>query len=647
MKKTLLTLALLITFCSNSFGQELVKDIWPGKKKSDILSIHHVANSTVTFLVTNDSNHGYELWRTLGTSASTIMVKDINPGIGNAFSTFNQVEIASIGNKIIFAANDGVNGTEIWTSSGSAVGTAMLKDIKAGSSGSFPRFFTEYNNEVYFSANGPEGYELWKTDGTTAGTVLVKDIITPFGSEPKDLTVFKGELYFVIKDRNNNSKYELWKTNGTNTGTLRVSDSASNLLSIRSLMASGDNLFFSGTTANEGVELWASDGTKVGTRLVKELTANPNNDPRLMIDFKGKVFFTVYDGILKTIYESDGTAAGTKPMITFPDGIYSAFFKVFKNKFYFVARHNSTKYDIWASDGTNDGTRKVTNLDAIQAHLPNNLFVSNNRLFFRAQNKADGNNAYELYVTDGTQSGTKLTKNINTKPNASAQIWYLTEAGNTIYFAAEDSAHGEELWKLETTSYKSVTASGCDSVAFLDSTYTKTGTYLYYLENYRGYDSAITLNFTVAPVPTITFNNGIFTSSSSFQYQWQKNGTDISGATSQTYTPTENGLYTIKTVSIVSKSSCTKISEPFNLNNLGAQSLIELFEIYPNPTKRMVTIKSKKQILTIDILSISGAHILQSNQNQLDLDNLPDGMYLINILFKDGTYGKSKLLIAK
>lgn len=41
------------------------------------------------YFVANDSLHGYELWKSDGTPDGTTIVKDINPGIGSGFHTWN------------------------------------------------------------------------------------------------------------------------------------------------------------------------------------------------------------------------------------------------------------------------------------------------------------------------------------------------------------------------------------------------------------------------------------------------------------------------------------------------------------------------------------------------------------------------------
>jgi ELWxxDGT repeat protein len=53
----------------------------------------------------------------------------------------------------------------------------LVKDIRPGSDGSGPRYFTNVNGTLFFKAyDDAHGGELWKSDGTEAGTMLVKDI---------------------------------------------------------------------------------------------------------------------------------------------------------------------------------------------------------------------------------------------------------------------------------------------------------------------------------------------------------------------------------------------------------------------------------------------------------------------------------------
>ena len=79
----------------------------------------------------------------------------------------------------MFAANAVGTGRELWLSDGTTAGTVLLKDIHSGTAHSRPRDFVEYQGRVYFSASdGQTGRELWQTDGTPAGTGLVADIRT-------------------------------------------------------------------------------------------------------------------------------------------------------------------------------------------------------------------------------------------------------------------------------------------------------------------------------------------------------------------------------------------------------------------------------------------------------------------------------------
>jgi ELWxxDGT repeat protein len=101
-------------------------------------------------------------------------------------------------NVLIFLADDGTHGLELFRSDGTEEGTRLLKDIsQAGDS--VPLGMTEYKHRVYFSADdGVHGTELWVTDGTEQGMQLFADInLGALRSSPQSFKVAGGLLFFV------------------------------------------------------------------------------------------------------------------------------------------------------------------------------------------------------------------------------------------------------------------------------------------------------------------------------------------------------------------------------------------------------------------------------------------------------------------
>src|SRR5262249_38731811 len=126
-------------------------------------------NGSVYFAGSFDGQD-YELWKSDGTSAGTMLVKNIRPG-GTAAATSSSypINLTNIGGTLFFTANDGVNGNELWKSDGTANGTMLVKDINPGSGsstatyfGNANAYFTNVNGTLFFAANdGTSGIELW------------------------------------------------------------------------------------------------------------------------------------------------------------------------------------------------------------------------------------------------------------------------------------------------------------------------------------------------------------------------------------------------------------------------------------------------------------------------------------------------------
>jgi ELWxxDGT repeat protein len=102
------------------------------------------------------------------------------------------------------------------------------------------------------------------------------------------------------------------------------------------------------------------------------------------------------------------------------------------------------QWQLWTSDGTTRGTRKVTDLQFTRIH---DLTAAGSRLFFAASDSKAGD---ELWTSDGTARGTFMVKDINPGFSSSTPS-KPTAAGGVVFFFADDGQHGSELWKSDGT----------------------------------------------------------------------------------------------------------------------------------------------------------------------------------------------------
>ena len=184
-------------------GTVLVTDINPQAESSYPRNLT-VMNGALYFTA-NNGRDGAELWKTDGSAAGTLMLKDITPAAPwnapPADNNYRPLDLKAFNGTLYFQANNGERGYELWKSDGSSAGTVLVKDINPATTGpnapsSFGGF-VELNGALYFSAtNNEHGSELWKTDGTADGTVMVKDINPTTGSSPGRWMVWNGLLYF-------------------------------------------------------------------------------------------------------------------------------------------------------------------------------------------------------------------------------------------------------------------------------------------------------------------------------------------------------------------------------------------------------------------------------------------------------------------
>jgi ELWxxDGT repeat protein len=387
-------------------GTVLVKDINPGIDGSlePMGNFHTAVLGNTLYFNANDGTHGWELWKSDGTEAGTVLVKDINP-LGDS----NPAELAAAGGKVFFRASDGVNGDELWVTDGTAAGTDSII-IRPGTSCCLPQQITPVGNLVFFVGIQNNGGELWKSDGTVAGTVEVKDI-NPGGSSssPDRLTDVGGTLMFFATD--GVSGRELWKSNGTDAGTQLVKDIYPGAQPSPNFVPGAvlnNALFFFADDGVHGMEVWRSDGTNAGTTLLKDINPGPEWSSTM-----------------------DGLRTGNGLLWWSPfDGVHAS--------------------EPWVSDGTPAGTRLLMDIEpgGTNGSSATGFTASGGAVFFSAWSidPAGPQVGTELWKSDGTTAGTVLVRDIRPGPNSSSPS-RLTDVDGTLFFDAFEDIHGREIWK--------------------------------------------------------------------------------------------------------------------------------------------------------------------------------------------------------
>lgn len=413
-----------------------------------------VINGTLYFAA-DDGIHGLEPWRSDGTTAGTSMVMDINPGINPGVSTAessasigftppdNGGTFAVMNGEYYFAATDGVHGTEVWRSDGTAAGTTQVTQINTQPTSAEPKFGSNQltiGNETYFTANdAAHGTELWKTDGTTAGTSLVIDIWPGQGSGGAgNLFSFNGKLYF---EAYTGTESGLWESDGTAAGTFLLMPNAG----ASQFTVVNNTLYFAATVGPNifTVYLYKTDGTVAGTVPITSFPSEPPDFASLeLANLNGTLYFSYSDD--PSLWKTDGTTQGTSVVQTFPGNYSPGNMVTMDGMLYFTEEDGANGSALWKTDGSTNGATVVWAIGS-QVGGINRVYSIGEKIYFETYVGTGNTSQSNLYVTDGTAAGTTLLL------TTSYFQGNLTPVGDEVYFNTTEPDGTSALYVTDGT----------------------------------------------------------------------------------------------------------------------------------------------------------------------------------------------------
>lgn len=467
-------------------GARLLKEINPYPAAANKIAL----NGNIIYVGT-DATHGSELWITDGSQQGTHLVKDLEPGGGSSsISSFYHPPLSPY---VFFTATTSSEGTELWVSDGTDQGTYMISNgFEPGSLSSNVQVALTHKDKVYFVAQTTiDGRELYVTDGTNAGTKMLIELAT--GTQGiTDYSMFADgdDVYFSLLGTAVYEAY-IYKTNGTPAGTsvLVTADSAGNPMSdgeINIDFVHNGIIYFRYFDWNYGYEMFVSGQTNATTKLLKDIysgfsSSYASASSRTILN--GKVFISVsFDnsGATTGYYLSDGTTAGTAK-VTQSVSVSSGLLRVLGgNKLVFNGCTNNYDCEPYISSGVNGDAVMLKDINpgttGGNANSSSPIFAAQigNQIFFTANSTSEGT---ELWVTDGTPAGTVLLKDIYPGSASSSPSNFLV-MGSRLIFTAKSSLYGDELWVSDGTPAGTViytdlipgtTGSGPSNLAALDT----------------------------------------------------------------------------------------------------------------------------------------------------------------------------------
>jgi ELWxxDGT repeat protein len=269
----------------------------------------------------------------------------------------------------------------------------------------------------------------------------------------------------------------------------------------------------------------------------------------------------------------------------------------FNGKLFFYAEDGVHGRELWKTDGTEDGTMMVKDINPgtnSSALMSVGLNIMDGMLFFICD---DGTHGPELWRSDGTTAGTKIVADFVPGSFGSSAV-YFTKLNGKLIMVADAPSTGNELWVTSISSilpialseFKGLLSGNDGLLSWTTSSEQNTS----HFEIERSTDRK---NFTKAGTVTAAGNSSV-----EKQYAYtDRNITSLGAAVV---------YYRLKMIDIDNKFSYSRIVAV----NINAKDAVVM--LYPNPVRENTTLMisvTKKEKMSYKIIDQNGRTVQQKN----------------------------------
>lgn len=265
---------------------------------------------------------------------------------------------------------------------------------------------------------------------------------------------YKGRFYHL---NNGRGGCELWSTNGTQKGSRREADLRSGKRGSfpHELTTFKGELFFTATTPKTGSELWAHGRTERRgkrtvrvTRLVKDISRGAaGTQISNLTAVGGQLWFAARGPGTKgkaELWRSNGTARGTRRVLSL-GADWGGSWASYRGRLYLGLTRAGLGNELWRTNAAGDGVELIADIEPTYGTGPSDLTVMGQRLYFVAYTEDEGN---QIWSTDGTTAGT-VEVTFRDQNGGVFDPTSLEAFDGHLYFSAYSSGHGSEVWRTD------------------------------------------------------------------------------------------------------------------------------------------------------------------------------------------------------